>query len=251
MQWWHEKYKDWQRNDASYESRVDEYISDLNLSKKFETWEVDVNQLKMYIQDHRPSNYGDLSEMVYRCWAIGNKKAPQAIVDKNNYYIAHIPELFTVWPDASIIHLVRDGRDVACSYLAMRDLNSSSPYLPQLPTAIDEIAEDWLTNNVLIEKFHEGNAAVPYIRVRYEDLLTDTKDILKTICAFLELKYDSAMELYYQTNAEPSSTLDWKRKTLNRPDSSNIGKHKETLTNVEVSIFNEVAGNMLQHYRYL
>ncbi len=40
--------------------------------------------------------------------------------DKTPYYVCIFPKLLEWWPDAQIIHIVRDGRDVALSMFARR-----------------------------------------------------------------------------------------------------------------------------------
>ena len=50
--------------------------------------------------------------------------------DKTPYYVLHIPKLLEWWPDAQIIHIVRDGRDVALSMFARRhDFGAYNTYL--------------------------------------------------------------------------------------------------------------------------
>ena len=59
---------------------------------------------------------------------------------------------------------------------------------------------------------------------------------------------------YYIKNAkeqdEPLSSLDWKKKTLEKPDKDNIGKYKMELEKQSIEEFNTTATDLLQKFNY-
>jgi len=249
MQWWYEVYKDWNLNDNCSE-RLDDFIEDLFNSKKIESWCLDKMVLKKFIQKQQPANYNELSTCVYLSYG---KKTDniQYIIDKNNYYIHYLDWLVAMWPNSKIIHLVRDGRDVACSYRGVNGLETTSLYKPNLTQNIDEIAKEWRQNNLNINQLSND---FEYLLVRYEDLLNHPKKVLKKICNFLNLRFDSQMLKYYELEevflTEPKETLDWKKKTREKPDISRIGQYHSVLNIEEIKIFENIAKNQLQAYGY-
>jgi hypothetical protein len=253
LHWWYEKYADWDSSCVT-SNRLDEYISDLESSKRIEDWKMDYAQLKEKIVQENPDNYAKLGEIVYVFYGEQKGKKAKVIADKNNYYINHFNDLNEIWPDAKYILVVRDGRDVACSYLNIETLVTNSPYKPKLSTDIKTIAKEWLTNNQNVLSFSESLNNNQFMVIRYEDFVKDSELYLTKVCNFLGLNFESNMLNYYIKNAkeqdEPLSSLDWKKKTLEKPDKDNIGKYKMELEKQSIEEFNTTATDLLQKFNY-
>jgi predicted metal-dependent hydrolase len=136
----------------------------------------------------------------------------------------------------------------------MQELDTDSPYKPNLSNEIDIIAKEWKGNNERIISFLEKVHSKKYISVRYEDLIEQSQRVLRDICHFLGLKYNSQMLNYYKRNQadeiEPKETLDWKKKTLRKPDKRNVGKYKDILEEEDIRVFNDIAGRTLKRFNY-
>ena len=253
LHWWYKKYADWDSSCVT-SNRLDEYISDLESSKRIEDWKMDYAQLKEKIVQENPDNYAKLGEIVYVFYGEQKGKKAKVIADKNNYYINHFNDLNEIWPDAKYILVVRDGRDVACSYLNIETLVTNSPYKPKLSTDIKTIAKEWLTNNKNVLSFSESLNNNQFMVIRYEDFVKDSELYLTKVCNFLGLNFESNMLNYYIKNAkeqdEPLSSLDWKKKTLEKPDKDNIGKYKMELEKQSIEEFNTTATDLLQKFNY-
>ena len=253
LHWWYKKYADWDLSCVT-SNRLDEYISDLESSKRIEDWKMDYAQLKEKIVQENPDNYAKLGEIVYVFYGEQKGKKAKVIADKNNYYINHFNDLNEIWPDAKYILVIRDGRDVACSYLNIETLVTNSPYKPKLSTDIKTIAKEWLTNNQNVLSFSESLNNNQFMVIRYEDFVTDSELYLTKVCNFLGLNFESNMLNYYIKNAkeqdEPLSSLDWKKKTLEKPDKDNIGKYKMELEKQSIEEFNTTATDLLQKFNY-
>jgi hypothetical protein len=253
LHWWFAKYKDW--NELSNTSnQIDVFINDLKSSKKIEDWNLDFEKLKKKIIDLKPKNYAHLGEIVYLLFAEQKGKKPLIIADKNNYYIKHTSELNEIWPTAKYILLVRDGRDVACSYLNIEKLVTNSPYKPILSNDISTIAREWVENNQKSIDFINTLNSDRSIVVRYEDVVANPELFLTKVCHFLGVDFNEEMLTYYIKNKElqdePSSTLDWKMKTLESLDKSNIGKYNTEMSVENCYEFNSIAATLLQKFNY-
>lgn len=107
--------------------------------------------------------------------------------DKSPNYASHIGLIDTMFPDAQIVHVVRDGRDVAASSLeAYRGARFFyvDPYYA---------GRNW---QMLVGRaMRQGLRLGPdrYLQVRYEDLTADPPGQLRSLCAFLGEQYDPAM----------------------------------------------------------
>ena len=157
--------------------------------------------------------------------------------DKTPYYVLHLPKLLEWWPDAQIIHIVRDGRDVALSMFARRhDFRAYNTYLA---------AKQW---EQYVETGHALGQAVPkaqYLELRYEDMISDQKSALQTICAFLGEAYSDDL-LDYKKSGEAGKTP-----LLQKPvQKSNQDKWKQGMSPWQIHVFESAAGITLKKFGY-
>lgn len=235
-------------NLQSFEDKVyRDFANAVVRSKKFETWGVEDAVLLARIRRQQPQSYISMVNCVYRIYADKNNEDPIKVGDKNNYYINHLNEIGEYFPDSSFVFIIRDGRDVACSYRALADKKIESAYKPNLESDIVKIAEEWSCN---AEKIHVyGGERSMYIK--YETLIERPVEELSRVCQFLGLDYSPRMLEYRKRNDEPSEFLQWKGKTTEAPDPSNIGKFRQLLIRDELARFESVAGKMLRKFGYL
>ena len=253
LQWWHEKYQEWDRKDSKNPNRVKEFVTDVMSSKKIETWDIKGLDIKECIASHRPSSYGELCLCVYLAQASKsetNSNTIKSVVDKNNYYINHTEVLNKTWPEALYIHLIRDGRDVAASYLDLQDLESESPYRPDLTYEIEGIAREWSHNNQHIDSFLKSFSPNRSIRIKYENIIRDPETTLSDVVSFLGLTYSEEMMNYPSHNDEPEATLDWKQNTLKEPDPSRIGRYKDQIEKSDINTFERMANESMIQFGY-
>jgi len=246
--WLEEKYGHWNKD------LIEGYLEDLYKSTKFETWKIDRNDLKFYLKKFSPTSYAELTSLVYSYYAKSENKMPIYWGDKNSLWIDKLDKIKYYYPDAFVVHLIRDGRDVACSYREINKKKINTPYAPKLSNNIAEIAENWNLSNISVEEFLKSLPREQYVQVKYEELLIYPNSILKNILRPLDLEPTSEQLEYYlkdKKNIEPEEFFRWKEK-LNQPlDTKNIEKYIDILTDGEVDIFNRIAKQSLSKYNYL
>lgn len=251
MLWWEKKYTDWTW--AKNEQDLGEFLDDLFSSKKFEFWDLDRTDVAKTINENQPDNFSSLCYLIYKVHLDKFGGDARLIGDKNNFHLHHINELHQLFPKAKFIHIIRDGRDVATSYIDMSKIESSSDYRPRLPSDIADIANEWKGN---IEAVRNGFSALPSdlkLEIRYEDLVLNTEDTLTWVCSHLGLDFESSMLKFYEKNQskklEPDEFMAWKSRTKGKIDSSAIGKWK-TLSQFDVSTFEKHTKEILSLYNY-
>jgi hypothetical protein len=91
--------------------------------------------------------------------------------------------VYRMFPDAQVVHLVRDPRAVVASGLEV-------PY--EVRTA-RELATEW--RRFTLANVRVGTEAGPggFLQVRYEDLVRGPDDVLRLVCAFLGEDFSPAM----------------------------------------------------------
>ncbi len=247
--WLYSKYED-QPTDSSF---ISKYIVDLMQTKKIDTWNLNNKDLYEYLlSQNKYQSYGDFVSRIYLFYAHKQKKSAHRWGDKNNSHIMYLSAIDKIFPKAYYIHIIRDGRDVACSYRDINRRNINSRYVPKLPQTIEAIAKEWLDNNNNTIELLAKKEKKYIITVRYEDLVTDTVNTLKKICCQIGEKFDKKMTVnYLKKNDEPQEFIAWKEKIRQAPTSSQKRRYIREMTVKEIKKFNQIAKELLKTYNYI
>ena len=161
--------------------------------------------------------------------------------DKRPAYITNLPVLLRLFPDAQIVHIVRDGRDCVASLKEMSWHTSGlHRAISAWAQAVDQGA--WAARTLGSDTYHE---------MRYERLVTDTEDELVRLCRFLGEEYHPAM-------AEPAAVADvavpahktWHARTRLPVGSDRVGRWQRTLDPAEAALCEAVLGSRLRAHGY-
>lgn len=251
--WLFSRYKDWiyQHKYVQLSRLVDDVMS----CRKIETWGIDRGELLDYLKQKSPSDWPQAVSFIYEYYGILQGSDFTRWGDKNNFYLNHIHVIKEMFPDAFFIHIVRDGRDVACSYKRLNRLALNSKYSPRFPKSIEEIADSWRQNIMTILTAFEVFDFEDVVEVRLEDLTQRPKEELARVCECLGEEFDPQMLEYNritrERNLEPQEFLKWKDKIHLPLTSEGKYEYKRTLSTVEIDIFEKIAGEVLQRYNYL
>ena len=125
----------WALENVDNSETIDLFLKALTACRKFDTWDLPESHVREQIAARRPECYSRLAQCVYWAYAAKNKPTASRWGDKNNFHVLHVAEIDSLFPDCLFVHIVRDVRDVACSYRELKTLKSTSPYKPSLPSA--------------------------------------------------------------------------------------------------------------------
>lgn len=245
--WCYDRYSKWTPDDG-----FDNVLRDIRSSTKFETWELDMERLQHALEADPPHNYAELVQRIYLAYA--PDKDPVYWGDKNSLWVEKFDWIQATYPDAIVLHLVRNGLDVACSYRQLAEKALTTTYAPKLTGKIAEIASIWSTNNEALAGLGTQLGADRYRWIRFEDLLVDPKGTLNTVLAFLGLEFEQDMLEYHRTPLdefkEPQAFLAWKAKLREAPDASSVDKYLKELSSEEIDTFRSIAGSTLNKFGY-
>lgn len=102
--------------------------------------------------------------------------------DKTPAYLHALDELFAIWPDARVVVLVRDARDVALSIRRV-------PFGPNNAFA----AARWWAEGIRAGLEAERRLPEQVLTVRYEDLVSAPETHVRRVCEHVGLGYNSEM----------------------------------------------------------
>jgi hypothetical protein len=190
---------------------------------------------------HSISSYADLVRAVMHEYMVRLGKSRW--IDKTPFYTPHIDTLWNLFPGCRIIHLVRDGRDVAQS---LRNLNWGSRNLPRL-------AQDWRWKTTICHKVGRAIGGDNFLEIKYEDLVTEPTATLKRICWFLQEEFSDAMLEHGRDDGGervPEASRQWHGHSMEPPDVSKLYGWKRSMSLADRLIFDEEAGDALDLFGY-
>ncbi len=211
-------------------------------------WNMSHTYLLSYLKEKNPQDFAGVNYSIYEAYVKEKKLETVAIGIKTPVLIAHVDRIFKVFPEAKVIHLVRDGRDV---YLSYQNIHKNSP-IKFGPKGLLTMALFWIDGLRRLEgidktKIHE---------CRYEDLLNDPKNTLKELCEFLGIEYQSSMHENYQNAAmNQELLLQGFQKIIHAKlesgiDASNQQKYLKEMSKRDRLIFELLTAPYLAKYQY-
>lgn len=107
--------------------------------------------------------------------------------------VAAAAEAGQIWPDTRYVVLVRDPRDVVCSYLHMQKIDDPQVLGPRweefMAMTPDGFAQQWA------DTYREILRLVPdHVLIRYEELMAHPQDAVASVLSHLGLHQDPAVD---------------------------------------------------------
>lgn len=164
--------------------------------------------------------------------------------DKTPLYMRYLPLLERLFPHARYVHLVRDGRDAALSFLSVPPGIMTESW--GHPRDAGGFACQWRTE-VLAASELGRRAGDRYLEVRYEALVSDPPRELERICAHAALAYDGGM-LDYAGEVDVSAKAH--QQSLLRPPTPGLRDWRAAMAPDAIDAFESVAGDVLAGLGY-
>lgn len=155
--------------------------------------------------------------------------------EKTPQHAFHSEVLCSWFPDSTLIHLVRDPRDVVSSLRRM-------PWAPNNVVANTRI---WLRH---VAAAMRCETLPNYVLVRYEDLVADPERVLRHVCERIGEPYSSSMLASDGTPAEGKEW--WFRRAYQGVTPNRVNKWRESLSEKETSIVEWLAGPQMEQFGY-
>ncbi|MEX1295547.1 MAG: sulfotransferase [Candidatus Limnocylindrales bacterium] len=110
--------------------------------------------------------------------------------EKTPQNIRHLRWINERFPQASIVHIIRDGRDVVCSMRQHPDWRwvDGSWRKVLVPRSVESYARRWLAD---VQAGIAWRDDPRYVEVRYEDLVADPQAVLRSICDGIGAGHDA------------------------------------------------------------
>ncbi|MGN6378071.1 MAG: sulfotransferase family protein [Gaiellales bacterium] len=161
--------------------------------------------------------------------------------DKTPFYVEHLDEVKRVFPEARILILVRDGRDVALSLLNV----------PFGPANVWAAAHAWRSAIEAGERAQQRYAD-DVMTVHYEQLVSEPDQVVPRICAFAGIAYEPAMLAVEESAASrlAHGQEGWFRELYAGINANSVGKWRRSMSPSQQAVFSAVAGAALRRQGY-
>jgi hypothetical protein len=161
--------------------------------------------------------------------------------DKRPSYIQRLDTIVRLFPDAQIIHIIRDGRDCVSSLKRMPWWRGGS------------IKAIWTWRNAIIagERARTRLGPDAYAEVRYEDLVRDPEPQLRRLCDFLGEAFDARMLHPHQMAgiAVPQRKV-WHTATHEPVNDAAVQRWRRDLEQWELDLLEFTAARQLRRHGY-
>ena len=165
--------------------------------------------------------------------------------DKTPMYMRHLALLEKLFPQAQYVHLIRDGRDAALSFLEMPEGTFTRTWAhPRTPA---QFACLWRKEVGDARALGRRVGPTRYLEVRYEQLVADAESVVREICTFAAVAFESAM-LDYTDSVDVSAKPHQQR--LLTPPTTGVRSWREDMSAANVAAFDAVAGDLLDELGY-
>ena len=161
--------------------------------------------------------------------------------DKTPLYMQHLPLLERLFPTARFVHLIRDGRDAALSFLSVPEGIMTEGW--GHPRDAAGFACQWATEVRAARALGARVGPERFLEVRYEALVAEPEAELRRICSFAGLEYDEAMLGYV---GQTDSARKEHQQRLNEPPRVGVRNWRSEMSPDGVAAFEAVAGDLLR-----
>ncbi len=168
--------------------------------------------------------------------------------EKTPQNIRNLDWILARFPKASVIHIIRDGRDVVCSMRQHPDRRWVDGQWQKvlLPRSVEWYARRWLADTACGMAWRDDSR---YVEIRYEDLVADPPAVLRAICDGIGASVDAEwLEAVGRREDGAGHTK--------RPDyegavsGASVGRWREDLSAAEQQEVERLCGSRLRELGY-
>jgi hypothetical protein len=188
-------------------------------------------------------NAGDFLRIVME--AIARKQGVERWAESTPRHLLYLPSIKKEIPDALVIHIIRDGRDVIASMLRA-GRGRPLPWDRNRAFLARALYWRWVVKK---GRLHGKALGSDYMEVHYEDLVRNPRETLTQIGRFIDhdLDYDRIQKVALGSVGDPNTSF---RNDSNETVANSVGRWKRMFTPSQVQDIEWSAGKMLAETGY-
>jgi len=216
-----------------------EILSRIEMMWRFRIWNFDLNGRRPKPGDSVKTYADTWNWLVLQYAEECGRSDPEIWIEHWPGKILYLARLLDHFPDAKVIHIIRDGRAVAASFLS----------LDWGPNTVREAAFYW--TRIMGFGFSASACFGPekIYNVHYEDLVTNSEQTMREICKFIGIDFHSDM-LNSKGLKVPKFTQKQHSLVGEQPKQSRVTAWRESLSPREIEIFESLTHDLLRYLGY-
>jgi len=211
-------------------------------SKLYRATGIDAEQVRRRVlRDCR--NPGDFLRIVMN--EICESQGAQRWAENSPEAMLYLPTIKRLIPEALVVHIIRDGRDVATS-LGQLQYVRPFPWERRYSVVGCGLYWEWIVQQ---GRVWGRSAGKDYLEVHFEDLLARPQETLDVIGRFIgqQLDYETIQRVAYASVSKPNSSF---RADDLKVRFNPVGRWKTSFSTQELECFERLVGNTLQETGY-
>jgi hypothetical protein len=163
--------------------------------------------------------------------------------DKTCAHVRYLDALFELFPDARVVHMVRDPRGCVASHLAVG-------------WASHEVVSHAIKWRAKIASFADFVQRRPELRdqlleVRYEDLALGPEQAVRRVCAFLGEPFEPGMLEHHRHSGLHVAHQPWKLGVTRPIYATAVGKWRDVLDPPRIALIERLTEDLMGPYGYV
>ncbi len=220
--------------------KIDDLLDDLGRLRTLYDWGITPDDVRPRLREGMTTS--EAIAAIFETYA--ERQGKPRWGDKTPLYMQQLPLLERLFPDAIWVHLVRDGRDAALSFLELPEGFSGKTWA--LPRTVPQFAARWRTEILAARKLGR-NAGGRYLELRYEELVDEPERSLRLVCEHASLPWEEGL----LDHTRPSDTAHMpEHRNLAQPPTPGLRDWRSQLSRDDALAFEQVAGDVLESSGY-
>lgn len=225
-----------------------ELIRHLLENPKFAHFRICRDDLLTLMSNGQPMSYATFVTGIFDLYGKAQGKA--LVGNKTPDSARRIRTLHTLWPEVRFVHLIRDGRDVALSFMNWSKVLQKKPgnFSTWKEDPVSTAALWWELNVRCGRRASEWLPPELYYEILYESLIANPAEECAALCDFLEIPYDDVMLRFHEgrngNRADMAADPAW------QPITPGLRNWRSQMTAEDVERFEAVVGELLDELGY-
>jgi LPS sulfotransferase NodH len=216
---------------------------------EFKVWNTDLSDVlaKAYELPESSRSLQSIIKLIYIHYGQAHELGLTRWGDKTPLNTLYLDDISRMMPQAKYIHIIRDPRAVACSYVKAAQVNDAIN-----ESTYELAANRWLASIKAVQKFKRGKLGANLIEIKYEDLVLDAEATLKRICDFTNLKFSTHMLSHDKLNMNLGDVEHYQHHEHSKKalDASRISAWAEHMASDDKKLVENKVKNAVLPYNY-
>lgn len=209
------------------------------------SWNFNVDKIlnEAFLLEGRQRSMEYLLHHIYKNCAGQNGKPDALWGDTTPMNTRYLNEIYSCFPNANYVFLVRDGRDVTAAYKKGKAETFNRLVQP------DHASDLWINS---IKKYNWLKKKTSVLLVKYEDLVSNPEVELKKIMHYLGREFNAEMLNFQNKLPDIKEYKEPHHHNLHRPiKTTSVGQWKELLNESEKELMSFKLTSYLKQFNYL